>query len=112
MRTYELRVYTLRTAKALAFYVDQVHPRHLHNFHLFGVQSHGVWTVKDDVAHRAFVLLSYADDADPKEVAQRYLQSPEAARDARGFDVADILGVESTILISATNASGGPKETA
>ena len=103
MRTFELRVYTLRTAQALAFYVGRVHPRHLHNFHLFGVRSHGVWTVKDDVTHRAFVLLSYAEDADPKEVAQRYIQSPEAAQDARGFDVADILGVESTILLPASS---------
>jgi hypothetical protein len=106
MRTFELRVYTLRTAEALAFYVGKVHPRHLHNFHLFGVQSHGVWTVKDDATHRAFVLLSYAEDADPKEVAQRYIQSPEAAQDVRGFDVTDILSVESTVLVPATNASG------
>ena len=105
MRTYELRVYTLRNQEALAFYVGTVHPRHLHNFHLFGVESHGVWTVKGDAAHRAFVLLSYAQGADPKEVAHRYLQSPEAAADARGFDVADILGGESTILIPATVAS-------
>ena len=106
MKTFELRVYTLRTAQALAFYVGRVHPRHLHNFHLFGVRSHGVWTVKDDVTHRAFVLLSYAEDADPKEVAQRYIQSPEATQDARGFDVADILSVESTILIPATITPG------
>ena len=30
MRTFELRVYTLCTAQALAFYVGKVHPRHLH----------------------------------------------------------------------------------
>lgn len=105
MRTYELRVYTLRTNEALAFYVGTVYPRHLHNFHLFGVETHGVWTAKADVVHRAFVLLSYAEGDDPGEVARRYIQSPEAANDARGFDVADILGVESTILIPPTIAS-------
>jgi hypothetical protein len=105
MRTFELRVYTLRTREALDYYVGTVYPRHLHNFHLFGVEAHGVWTAKADVPHRAFVLLSYADGADPVEVAQRYIQSPEAANDARGFDVADILGVESTILMAPANAT-------
>ena len=46
----------------------------------------------------AFVLVSYAEGEDPGEVAKRYIQSPEAADDARDFDVADILAVESTIL--------------
>jgi transposase len=35
---------------------------------------------------------------------KRYIQSPEAANDARGFDVADILGVESTILIPSASS--------
>lgn len=102
MRTFELRTYTLRTKEALDFYVGTVYPRHLHNFHLFGVETQGVWTAKDDAAYRAFVLLSYAEGDDPAEVARRYIQSPEAANDARGFDVADILSVESTILIPPT----------
>lgn len=105
MRTFELRVYTLRTQKALAFYVGTVYPRHLHNFHLFGVEAHGVWAAKDDATHRAFVLLSYAEGDDPGEVARRYIQSPEAAQDAQGFDVGDILKVESTILRAPPVAS-------
>lgn len=102
MRTFELRIYTLRTKEALDFYVGTVYPRHLHNSHLFGVQSHGVWTAKSDTSHRAFVILSYTEGDDPGEVAQRYIQSPEAANDARGFNVADILEVKSTILVDAT----------
>ena len=98
MRTYEMRVYSLRTKEALDFYASTVYPRHLENFGLFGVEAHGLWTRKDDVAHRVFVLLSYAEGDDPGEVAQRYIQSPEAANDAKGFDVADILNVKSTIL--------------
>ena len=104
MRTYELRVYTLRTKEALDFYADTVYPRHLHNFSLFGVEAHGLWTAKADVAPRAFVLVSYAEGDDPGEVAQRYIQSPQAADDASGFDVADFLGVESTILVPSTSS--------
>ena len=107
MRTYEMRVYTLRTPEALDVYASTVYPRHLDNFGLFGVEAHGLWTQKDDPAHRVFVLVSYAEGDDPVEVARRYIASPEAANDARGFDVADILSVESTILIPAANSPLG-----
>jgi len=63
-----------------------------------------LWTRKDDVAHRIRVLVSYAEGDDPGEVAQRYIQSKEAANDARGFDIADILSVESTILVPSTSS--------
>jgi hypothetical protein len=46
MRTFELRVYALRTKAALDFYAGTVYPRHLHNFGLFGVAAHGLWTAK------------------------------------------------------------------
>ena len=104
MRTYEMRVYTLRTKEAFEFYASTVYPRHLSNFRLFGVETHGLWTKKDAVAHQMFVLVSYADGDDPVEVSQRYIQSPEAVNDARGFDVADILGVESTILVPSASS--------
>ena len=104
MRTYEMRVYTLRTKEAFDYYASTVYPRHLNNFGLFGVEAHGLWTKKDDVAHRMFVLVSYAEGDDPVEVSQRYIQSPEAVNDARGFDVADILGVESTILVPSASS--------
>jgi hypothetical protein len=99
-----MRVYTLRSKAAVEFYASTVYPRHLSNFGLFGVEAHGLWTKKDDVAHRMFVLVSYAEGDDPREVSQRYIQSPEAVHDARGFDVADILGVESTILVPSASS--------
>lgn len=105
MRTFELRVYTMRTNDALDFYTNTIYPRHLLNFHLFGVQAHGIWTAKDDPLPRAFMMVSYTEGDDPGEVAQRYIQSPEAANDARGFDVANILNVESTILIPPTSST-------
>lgn len=104
MRTFEMRVYSLRTKTALDFYTTTVFPRHLDNFAQFGVEAHGLWTRKNDGAHRAFALISYAEGDDPIEIAQRYIQSPEAASDARGFDVADILSVESTILVPTTSS--------
>ena len=59
---------------------------------------------------RLFVLVSYAEDADPGEVTQRYMQSSEFADDIRNFDVADIVGVETTALIpSASSPLNDPK---
>ena len=60
MRTFELRVYKLRTQEALDFYREQIYPRHLNSFPLFGIEAHGFWTAKEDVEPRLFVLASYA----------------------------------------------------
>ncbi len=104
MRTFELRVYKLRTKEALDFYKDQIYPRHLNSFPLFGIEAHGFWTAKEDVEPRLFVLASYAAGEEPSEVARRYMQSTEFAEDTRDFDVSDIVGVESTILIPSTSS--------
>jgi hypothetical protein len=50
------------------------------------------------------VLASYAAGEEPGEVARRYIQSTEFAEDIRNFDVSDIVGVESTILIASTSS--------
>jgi hypothetical protein len=104
MRTFELRVYTLRTKEVLEFYGETIYPRHLHSFPLFGVEAHGFWTAKADVAPRLIVLVSYAEGDDPGEVTQRYMQSTEFADDVRDFDVADIVGVETTVLIPSASS--------
>jgi len=50
------------------------------------------------------VLGSYAAGEEPGEVGRRYMQSAEFSDDTRNFDVADIVGVESTILIPSTSS--------
>ncbi len=104
MRTFELRVYKLRTKEALHFYMNQIYPLHLDSFPLFGIEAHGFWTAKEDAEPRLFVLASYAEGDEPGEVARRYMQSKEFAEDIRNFDVSDIVGVESTILISSASS--------
>jgi hypothetical protein len=97
-------VYKLRTKEALDFYREQIYPRHLSSFPLFGIEAHGVWTAKEDVEPRLFVLASYAAGEEPGEVARRYMQSTESAEDIRNFDVSDTVGVESAILIPSTSS--------
>jgi hypothetical protein len=104
MRNFELRVYKLRTKEALDFYTKVIYPRHLKTFPLFGIEAHGFWTAKADVQPRLFVLVSYAADMEPGEVARRYMQSTEFTDDVIDFDVANIVDVESTILIPLTSS--------
>jgi NIPSNAP len=104
MRTFELRVYTLRTQEALDFYRVHIYPRHLSSFPLFGIEAHRFWIAKEDVEPRLFVLASYAAGEEPGEVARRYMQSTAFAEDIKNFDVSDIVGVESTILIPSTSS--------
>ena len=46
MRTFELRVYTLPTKEALDFYLEEIDPRHLSSFPLFGIEGQGFWTAQ------------------------------------------------------------------
>ena len=46
----------------------------------------------------------HAAGEEPGEVARRYMQSTEFADDIRNFNVSDIVGVESTILIPSTSS--------
>ena len=50
------------------------------------------------------MLVSYAADMEPGEVARRYMQSTEFADDVTDFDVANIVDVESTILVPLTSS--------
>ena len=104
MRTFEFRAYKLRTKEALECYIGEIYPRHLKSFPLFGIEAHGFWTAREDVEPRLFVLVSYAAGEEPGDVARRYMQSTEFADDIRNFNVSDIVGVESTILIPSTSS--------
>ena len=99
MRTFELRVYTLRNREALQFYGNEIYPRHLGSLPLFGIEAHGFWTVSEDEEPRLFVLASYPEGAKPGEVVQRYMQSAEFPEDIRNFDVSSVIGVSSTLLL-------------
>jgi hypothetical protein len=104
MRTFELREYTLRSKEALDIYLNQVYPRHLHSFPLFGIEPHGVWTVKDSADPQAFVLVSYPASEDPGEVVRRYMGSPEFDEETKDWDRSSIVAVQSTILTPSASS--------
>lgn len=104
MRTFELRNYTLRNKEALDFYMSRLYPRHLHSFPLFGIEAHGVWTVKDSAEAQAFVLVSYPAGEDPGEVVRGYMASPEFAEETKDWDRSNIVAVQSTILMPSASS--------
>ena len=104
MRTFELRQYTLRSKEALDIYMTRIYPRHLDSFPLFGIEPHGIWTVKSIVEPQAFVLVSYTEGEDPGEIVRRYMGSEEFAEETKDWDRSNIVAVQSTILTpSATS---------
>jgi hypothetical protein len=95
---FQLRIYSLRSPEALRRYADVHWARHLATFAAFGVTTHGVWTEHADDANRLVALIGYPPAADPDEITRRVMASPEFAADMAGFDVDDILNVQTTLL--------------
>lgn len=95
----QLRTYTLRSPQALHRYATAHWARHLPTFETFGVTTHGVWTERGD-ANRLVALIGYPAGADPDQLTRRIMASPEFAADMAGFDVGDIVDVQTTLLDS------------
>ena len=95
---FQLRIYSLRSPEALEQYATVHWARHLQTFTAFGVTTVGVWTARTDSAYRLVALIDYPPDADPEELTQHIMTSPEFAADMAGFDVNDIVDVQTTLL--------------
>ena len=95
---FQLRIYTLRSPEALQQYATVHWARHLTTFTTFGVSTHGVWTHRCDDTNRLFALIDYPPGADPEQLTQRIMSSQGFAADMAGFDVGDIVDVESVLL--------------
>ncbi|MDT5068126.1 MAG: hypothetical protein QOK02_4281 [Mycobacterium sp.] len=95
---FQLRIYTVRSQEALRRYATVHWARHLATFSAFGVTTHGVWTESGGDANRLVALIHYPPHVDPDELTQHIMASPDFAADMAGFDVADILDVQSLLL--------------
>ena len=72
--------------------------RHLATFETFGITTHGVWTARSGGADRLVALIRYPPGADPEHLTQQVMRSPEFAADMAGFDVNEIVDVQSVLL--------------
>lgn len=94
----QLRTYTLRSPEALRDYATTHWARHLATFATFGVTTHGVWTESGGQGNRLVALVGYPAGADPDEITRLIMASPEFAADMAGFDVHDVVDVQTTLL--------------
>jgi hypothetical protein len=95
---FQLRIYTLRSRAALQQYANVHWDRHLTTFATFGVTVHGVWTERSDGAYRLVALISYPPSADPEHLTRQIMTSPEFSADMTGFDVDNIVDVQTRLL--------------
>ncbi|HKV20178.1 MAG TPA: NIPSNAP family protein [Mycobacterium sp.] len=95
---FQLRIYTVMSRDALQRYATVHWARHLRTFEAFGVATHGVWTERGDGANRLVALIRFPDGADAEELTRRIMASPEFAADMAGFDVDEIVDVQSVLL--------------
>ena len=97
MRQYQLRTYRLPTAEAAALYMPHW-VRHVSSLRLFGVETHAFFSVP--LAPQTVVaLISFGEHADPEAVTREYMESDAFKEDMHGFDVTQIEGVETLLLI-------------
>ena len=106
---FQLRIYTVRSADALQRHATIHWARHLPTFATFGVTTHGVWTKRGDGVHRLVALIRYPSGADPEDTTERIMASPEFAADMAGFDLEDIVDVQS-LPLDATPYSKLPQQ--
>jgi hypothetical protein len=99
---FQLRIYTLRSPEALQQYATVHWARHRPTFTAFGVTTHGVWTERNGGANRLVALIRYPPGADPEHLARQIMTSPEFAADMAGFDVDEIVDVQSVLLDSTS----------
>lgn len=95
---FQVRMYTLRSPESLYRYATVHWARHSATFDLFGVTIHGVWTEHGGGAYRLVALIRYPHGADPEQVTREVMASPEFAADMAGFDVDEIVDVDSILL--------------
>ncbi len=95
---FQLRTYSLRSREALLQYATVHWARHLATFPTFGVTTHGVWTERSSDANRLVALIRYPTVADPEHLTHRIMTSPQFTADMAGFDVDEIVDVQSVLL--------------
>lgn len=95
---FQLRIYTLRSPESLQQYATVHWARHLATFTTFGVTTHGVWTERSGGANRLLALICFPQGTDPEQLTRHIMISSEFAADMAGFDVDEIVDVQSILL--------------
>lgn len=103
MRKFQLRTYHLRTKEAAAVYLPHW-LLHVESLKLFGVETHAYFSSFSD-PRDVIALISCAEHDDHEMVTRNYMQSDALKQDMVGFDVSQIVGVDTVFL---TPGKGSP----
>lgn len=93
---YQFRVYTLRSSEGLTTYLN-VWDKHIPSLARHRIKVHRIWTKAETPQLAA--LVSFAEGDDPEEREQAYMTSADFRSDMVGFDMSQIVSVESTRLM-------------
>lgn len=97
MRQYQLRSYYFTSPSAAADYILRWQP-HVDSLKLFNVETHGFFSTPEE-PKRVVALVSYPSAADPDAVIRAYMQSEGFQADMAGFDMRQMVNVETLLLI-------------
>ena len=102
MRQFELRTYHLCAEEAAVAYLPHW-IRHIDSLKLFGVETHAFFSAPS-APRDVVAIISFAEDADPEAVTQDYMQSDSFKEDMTGFDVSQIVSVDTLLLVPGTGS--------
>lgn len=97
MRTYQLRTYRLKTKEAAKAYLPHW-VLHIDSLKLFGVETHAFFS-SPSAPQNVVALISFGEGIDLEAVTQQYMKSDALKTDMVGFDVSQVEGVETILLI-------------
>ena len=97
MRKYQLRTYRLKTEEAAAEYLPHW-KLHVRSLQLLGVETHAFFSAPS-APKTVVALISFGEHDDPELVTGEYMQSDGFKDDMRGFDVTQIEGVDTVLLV-------------
>jgi len=104
MRTFELRVYKLRTKEALDFYMEKIYPRHLNSFPLFGMWPTASEPPRRMSSHGSSCWSPMQRAKNPARSLGGICKAQNSLTTSETLTFPTSWGVESTILIPSTNS--------
>ena len=97
----QLRIYTLVDKQTAEHYFTEHWTKHIISLPKFGFEFKGVWIGNTPESENQIALVSFPDNADIKEMTERYMKSPDFIEEMAGFDRSKIINVETKIMKSA-----------
>lgn len=94
----ELRIYTLKNKEAMEKYANIHWERHLKSLPKFGYKVDNVYKSQDENKYQVIAIVSHNSKEDLIKENEKYMNSQEFKDDMQGFQMEDIINVETVIM--------------